>query len=102
MFSQAWDWFGQHMMRNFLILAGMEEVWSTQVELHFVSPLAWDRLDQHKYILCPSWHERGFVNTSRHTIYVLAGIRGVGSTQVKIHFMSLLACEMFGQHILRY
>ena len=99
MSSQAWDWFGQHMMRHFLSSLAWK-TWSTQVRLHFVSPLAWD--DQHKYILCPSWHERGFVNTSRHTVYALAGFRGVWSTQVKIHFMSSLACEMFGQHTLRY
>ena len=74
-------------------------VWSTHVETFFVLT---GMEVQHKlsYILCPRWHGRGFVNTSRHTIYVLAGIKGVWSTQVKTHFMSSLACEMFGQHML--
>jgi hypothetical protein len=38
-----------------MFLAGMVGIWSTHVEMHFVSPLAWDGFGKLKltWILCP-------------------------------------------------
>jgi len=40
MFLLASEGFGQHVEVHFVVLAGMRGVWSTQVEVHFVSTLA--------------------------------------------------------------
>ena len=50
----------------FCFLAGMGTDWSTHVEMHFVSLLAWMGFGQHKlwYISCPWPHEIGLFNSS--------------------------------------
>ena len=57
----AREWFGQHNFETFYVLAGMGWVWSTQVEIHFVSSLS-----------CA-----GFGQLKLRYIYVLAGIGGI-------------------------
>ena len=69
----------------FSVLAGMGGVWSTHVEINFLSSLAWD----------------GFVRHMFDTLCVLADMGGVWSTHVEIHSVSVLACLGFGQHMLR-
>ena len=103
--SLAWEEFGQHMYRYtlcthwhgwclvntsrvaFCVLAGMGGAWSTQVEIHFVSSLEWDRFGQHKL---------------RYIFGVLAGIGEILSTHVEMKFLCSLTCDGFGQHKLRY
>ena len=77
--------------------------WSTQVEKHFVSSLALERLGQYKlrYTLCLCRHGRGLVKTCRDIFCVLAGVGWVRSTHVKMHFVSSLSWDVYGQHILR-
>jgi hypothetical protein len=65
----------------------IRKVLSTQVEVHFVSTLAWDM---------------GLDKTFWDILSVFAGIGGVWLTLVKIHFVSSLVCNGFGQHMLRY
>jgi hypothetical protein len=76
--SLAWKRFGQ-----------------TQVEIHFVFLLAWEGFGQHmlRCIFCPRLHERGLVNTSRDTFYVLARKIQVCSIQVETYSVSSLAWE---------
>ena len=96
--SQAWDGFGQHMLRYFLwlcclgmdliniwVLAVMGGLWSTKVVIHFVSSLAWERFSQHRL--------RYFC--------VFASIGGVWSTYFEINFVSSLTWDRFGQQMLR-
>ena len=84
MFSLALNGIGHGMCLvntsgdTYCVLTGIGGVWSTQVEVHFVSSLAFK------------------------TFCVLAGIVGVCSTHVELHFVSLLAWEVFGQHKSRY
>ena len=54
----------------------MGGAWSAQVEIYFVSSLAWGV----------------FFNTGWDTFYVLADMGGVWSTQVEIKFFFFLAC----------
>ena len=77
--------------------------WSTHFEIYFVSLLTWDGFGQHRLrcIFCPRWDGIGLVNTSSDIFYVLAGMEGVWSTHVEKHFVSSLACEAFGQNMLR-
>jgi hypothetical protein len=64
----------------------MRWVWSTQVEMHFVSLLSWDGLGQlYMCYLC-----------------VFVGIAGMFLTHVEIHFEALLSWNRFGQLILRF
>ena len=79
----------------FYCLAGVDWVWSTHVEINFVSSLACDGFDQHKlsYFMCPRWHGMCLVNTSWDTFCVLAGIGGVWSTHVAMEILSVLAWE---------
>jgi len=53
----------------------MEGVWSTHVEIHFVSLLAWEGFGQHM-------------------------LGGVFSSHVEINFVSSLVWDGFGQHML--
>ena len=53
-------------------------------------------------ILWSSWHGTGLVSTCCDTFCVLAGMVGVCSTHVDVHFDTMLALEGFGQHKLRY
>ena len=152
--SLAWDRFGQHKLRYILCPGchgrGMVKhvemffvcprwnnkglintckyilcpswhgrIWSTQVEMYFVSSLTWEVLGQHelRYILCPRWHGKGLVitcfddflsamaweclvNTSWDTFCVLTGMRCVCPTHVEVNFVSSLALDGFGQHML--
>ena len=63
--------------------------------------LAWEVFGQRMLIciLCPSWHGRGLINTCYDTFSVLAGVGGVCSTRVEMHFISLLAWEGFVKHM---
>ena len=69
----------------FLVLAGMGRVWLTDVEINFLSRLAWIGFDQ------ACWDE----------FCVLAFLEGVWPTHV-INFVSSLAWEGFGLHKLSY
>ena len=60
MSSQAWEGFGQHMLKCILVLVGMASVLATNVDIIFISLVAFygltrDGFSQHKmsYILCP-------------------------------------------------
>jgi hypothetical protein len=100
----------------------MEQIWSTQIELHFVSSQARDGFGQHmlRFILCHRYHRMSLINTCRDAVSVLTGKEGVYSTHVEIHyvaslawggfwltrvginFVSSLACGGFGHHMLRF
>ena len=73
----------------FCVLAGIGGVWSTHIEMHFVSSLSWEGYGQHKLrcILCPLWHRMRLVDTFWDIFYFLAGLGGVWATQVEIHFV---------------
>jgi hypothetical protein len=79
-------------------------LWSTHVEIHVESTLAFERFGEHmlSYILCPRWYGRGLVNKNCVAFSDLAGIGGIWSTKDAIHFMFSLAWERFGQHFLKY
>jgi len=131
--SLTWEGFRQHELKyifcplwhgkclvntcrdTICVLFVMGGVFSTQVEIHFMSSRIWDRLSHHnlRYISCPCWHESSLVNTFRDTFRFLAGMGGdafcvvacmerVWSTHVEIHFVSLLARKGFCQHTSRY
>ena len=66
-------------------------VWSKNVEMQFVSPLAWTR------ILCPRWHMRRLVNTCWNAFCLLVGKLSVWSTHVNNtkklkHMLSCILC----------
>ena len=71
---------------TFSVISGMGWIWSTNVEMHSVSSLAWDRFSQHRlrYIFCHCWHDTFW------------------STNVQMHFVPSVAWVGFRQHILRY
>ena len=77
-------------------LIGMGWVWSTHVGMHFVSSLAWEVLGQHKLrcILCVFWHGMGLGNTSWDEYCVLAGLGWDRSTQVEMNFAWSTHVEM--------
>ena len=70
----------------FCVLAGKGWVWSTHVEIHFVSSLI----------------VRVLVNTCWDSYCVHAVMEGVWSTHVEIYFVSSPAWEEFCQHKLNY
>jgi hypothetical protein len=61
----------------------MGGVWSTHIEILFVSSLAWDGF------------KRGCVNTCCDSFFDFAGMRNVCSTHVEMHFLSSQARESF-------
>ena len=95
---------------------------STQVEIHFVSSLAWEGIVQHilRCIFCSCWQRRGIVYTYIDIHFVtLLTLYGFGqqilkwvlypslqwwdfSTHVEIRFVFCLALEGFGQHMFRF
>ena len=81
---------------------GIESDWSKPVESAFcvlgLVKTCWE------CILCSRWCVRGLVNTRIGTFGLLTDIWGDWSTQMKIeiHLMSLLACDWFHQHKLRF
>ena len=96
-------------------------VWSTHVEIHFLTSLAWDGFGHMFWsVLCSRMHGVRLFNSSWGTFCViaamrgvffntcwvafsdLAGLGGVWSTQVEMHFVSVLAWDGFGQHQLSY
>ena len=112
MLNTCWDAFG--------VLPGIGWVWSTHIELHFVSPLALEVFGQDKLrcILCPRWRERikstnvemhfciclqrrGLFDTCLDTFWVLVGTLGVWLTYVGMHFVSSMAWNGIGQVMLR-
>ena len=54
-----------------------------------------------RYILCPCCHGRDLVKSSWDIFWVPAGMLCVWSAQVKIHIVSSMAWEGFGQHMLK-
>ena len=95
MVNTCWD--------AFRVLAGIAGVRSTQIQIHFVSPLACEGFCQHKltYNLCPSWHQhrsifcprlclrwhlRGLVNKFLDAFCYPAGIGEVWSKKVEMLF----------------
>ena len=80
----------------------MGKDWSIHDEIHVVSFLAWDGFGQNllRNILYPRWYGRGFANTCLDKFCGLAGMGVFWSTHVDIHFVSSLAWEVFGQHML--
>ena len=68
---------------EFCVLAGK----SRQVEIHFVSSLVCSSHVE----MCPRFYERVLVIPCCGMFCVLAGKRGVWSTQVEIHLVSSLA-----------
>ena len=78
-------------------------VWWSLVEMQFLSSLSCDGFSQHmlSYILWPRWHGRGLLISCPNPFSFLAGMGGFFSTRVEGVFMSFLACDGFGQHMLR-
>ena len=98
------------MLRSNFCPCWHETVWSTHVEIHFVSLLAYEGNAKHmlRCILCPSWHGmilvnacwdatfglwlRGIIfNTFWGAFCVLAVIGGVRSTHVEMNIVFSLA-----------
>ena len=132
--STFWPrWNGRRFVHSywykFYFVGDMGGVWSTHVEIHFVSSLTWDRFLQHmlRYTLCLRMHGSCLVNARWNAFsvlthvgeiffkicwYIFCGMICVWSTQVEIHIVYLLAWEVFfpyklawegfGKHILRY
>jgi hypothetical protein len=71
--------FSVHILRCIFGLACMFGVWSSNVEINFVSSL----------------HGRVLVNRSQDIFCVLAGIRVVCSTNFEMNFVSSLAWDRF-------
>ena len=82
---------------TYCVFARMGWVWSTHVEMHFVSSLAWKGFGQYmlRCILCPPWHGIDLVNISSDTFCVLAGMGRVCSTHVSMDYLSSLAWDCF-------
>jgi hypothetical protein len=60
-------WLGEGLVNtgdSFCVLVGTGGVWSTQVEIHFDTSLAWNGFVKHKlrHILSLRWHGMGLVN----------------------------------------
>ena len=105
--SLAWHEFVQVMLRCIFVLAGIGCVWSTHVEMHFVSLLAWGEFiykNFTKNLFETNFFEEIFLQQKMSTrkFSVLARMRCVWSSQVKIKFVSMLAWDGFGQHMVRF
>ena len=89
--------YSQHMKRSIFCPRWHGRLWSTQVEILFVSTLAFEGFVQHmlRWILCPRWHLGVFVNTRWDAFCAHVSIGGVCSTHVEIQFLSSLAYEGF-------
>ena len=77
-------------LKLLLVRAGIG-VWLSQIEIHFVSSLAWERFGQHKmrFIFMFSLFD-GFAQQKLRYNFVFAGLEAVWSTCVKINFVSSL------------
>jgi hypothetical protein len=55
-------------------------VWSTRVEMHVMSSIAWEAFDQHmfKYILIPRWDEMCLANTCSDAFFAQVAWDGFG------------------------
>ena len=93
MCSLFWEGFG---LDTISIEAGKRCVWSTQVQIHIVSPLAWVWSKLFEMNIVYSLACDGFVQHNWHTFFVFPWMGGVCSTFVKVHFGSSLAWEGFG------
>jgi hypothetical protein len=62
----AKEGFGQHMWRVIPFQPGMGGVWSTSIQIYFVSSLTWDGFVHHmlRSVLFHRLHGRGLVNRS--------------------------------------
>ena len=110
----AWAGFGQHTLRcilyprwhgmglvnecwdTFYVLDGMGRVWSTNVEIHFLSSLALLGFGQHNFrynLSFLAWEE--FVQHKFRYIYGPRFKGGVWSKEVEVHFVNMLALEGF-------
>ena len=92
------------MLRWIFVFAGIGWIWSTHVNMHFVSWLEWKGYGQHmmRCIYYHRWHCMSLVNTRWDEFCVLACIGWVSSIHVEMHFVSSLAWDGFGQPILWY
>ena len=81
---------------------GMRCVWSTQVEIHFVSSLAWEGFGQMlRFILRPCWHRK----FGQHMLRFILCHRRLGiiwTTLVEMYFETSIARKGIGQEMLRY
>ena len=91
------------MLRSILCPGWHRWVWSTQVEMHFVSLLEWDGFVQHllRCILSPHWPGMSLVSKGWDTFLVLAGMGWISSTHVEILFEFSLPRDVFDHHVLR-
>ena len=96
--SLALEVFGQTCWYTFSVLAVMGWVWTTHVEIHFESLLAWEGFGQHMLmsLLSHRWHSKGLLYTSSDAFFVLAGMGELYSTHVEIQIVSSLAWDGFG------
>ena len=80
---------------NHVFLRCKGGVWSTQVEIHFMSSLSWDVLGQLKvrYILCPRWYERFIQHMLKCIVYSRWHGRGMISTYLDIF------CDLAGMGV---
>ena len=133
LFSLFWVELCHSMLVTFCVLAGTGWVliitcilhfafcvFSTRVEIHFVSSLEWEGFGQNMLwrTFSPCWHGRvwstyfeihfvkssayeGLVNICRDAFRVLVNMGWDYSTHVEILFMSSLAWETFDHNVLR-
>jgi len=106
MFTLAYEGLVYKFWDAFYVFPGIGWIWSTQVEILFVSSLSLERFCQHmlrcicrfmlpcnglgqhilSYILYPPWHGMGFSNTSWDIFCVPADMGAAWSTRVDIYF----------------
>ena len=77
-------------------------IWSTQVDIHFMSPLAleWFCQPMLKCIFRARWHGKVWSTHAVFHFYSSLSSEGLGNTQCVI-FVSSLAWDGFGKHMLR-
>ena len=77
--------------------------YSTHVEKHVESSLAFKDFGQHMFIytLCSRRYRRGLVITSGDAFGSLAGMGWVWSTRFEINFVSFRPRDGFGQYVLK-
>ena len=81
---------------TFFVLVGIGGFWSSQLEMNFVSALAWDGFDQHvlRYIVCSGSHVMCLLNTSWHTICELPCMGGFGQHNLRYIFCFRWLCRV--------
>ena len=102
-------------MRSIWCLRWLVMCLVTNVEKHFVSPLAWSHVEVNfvsflayilfvqqmlRCILCPRWHMRCLVNKCWEAFCLLVGKLWVWWTHIKLHFVSSPSLDGLGNHML--